>query len=110
MRSSIIFGHHMGLSLTGSDRRGVGRKASILFCIIVIIILPPPQPNPEARELRDLFLLVQRGGFKHIERGRGDIAREVFKIVHAHVNPKPQKTGTQMLFDIFLESEEPKLL
>ncbi len=42
----------MGLSLTGSDWRRVGRKANILLCIILIIIFFP-LPNPEAGELRD---------------------------------------------------------
>lgn len=99
----------MGPSLTGSDWRGVGRKASILLCIIVIIIFRP-LPNPEAGALRDLFLLVQLGGSTNIQGGRGDIAGEVCEMVHARVTPTlRKKKGTQMLFDIFLVSQKPKL-
>lgn len=35
--------------------------------------------------------MVQLGCSINIQRGRGNIAREVCKVVHAHVNPNPQK-------------------
>lgn len=53
---------------------------------------------------------MQLGCLINIQRGRGNIAREVCKVVHAHVNPNPQKKkgGTQILFDIFLVSQKMK--
>lgn len=48
----------MGLSLIGSDWRGVGRKANILLCIIVIIIFS--LPTPEAGELGDFVATPSR--------------------------------------------------
>lgn len=53
--SYVRFGRQVGRSLTGSDWRGAGRKASTLLCRIVIFFFS--LPNPEAEELRDLFLL-----------------------------------------------------
>lgn len=47
------------------------------------------------------------GGSANIQGGRGNTAGDVCKIVHVHVNP--QKNKKQILFDMFLVSQKPKL-
>lgn len=87
----------MGLSLTGSDWRRVERKAKILMvCNSDYYFFP--QPNPEAGGAWRFFLLVRQRGSTNIQGGRGNIAGEVCKIVHAHVNPNPhKKKGTRII-------------
>lgn len=82
----------MGLSLTGSDWRGEGRKADNLLCIIVIIILS--LPDPEAEELRDCVATSSWWNWEGqpiYRGGRGNITGEVCKIVHAPCLPQPSE-------------------
>lgn len=79
----------------GSDWTRVGRKASILLCIIVIVIFFPPCL---LQGQRDLGIFLPRS-LTNVQRGRGKNFRDVCKIVHTHVNPQKKKIPK---FNIFL--------